>query len=118
MERKRQLANVAFGGDWSEAIVPRERVQAAVQTLRLAVRYCREVDPRTDEVADALALVRRMTRGDILADAFLKAGGIENMGVRHSELQRVLQIIASAVGVAGNGEATPSHPKALSQNNA
>lgn len=104
MERKRQLANVAFGGDWSEAIVPRERLQAAMQTLRLAVRYCREVDPRTAEVNDALVLIRRMTRGDILAEAFLKAAGIENMDVRHSELQRVLKIIASAVGVAVGAE--------------
>ncbi len=100
MERKRQLANVAFGGDWSEAIVPREQLQVAMQTLRLAVRYCREADPRSAEVSDALVLIRRMARGDILAEAFLKAGGVENMDVRHSEMQRVLMIIASTVGIA------------------
>ena len=104
MERKRQLANVAFGGDWSEAIVPREQLQASMQTLRLAVRYCREVDPRSPEVTDALLLIRRMTRGNILAEAFLTAAGIENMDVRHSELQRVLQVIFSAIGVAGRSE--------------
>lgn len=102
MERTRQLANVAFGGDWSEAIVPSERVQSVMQTLRLAVRYCREVDPRSDAVTDALNLIRRMTRGDLLADAFLKASCIENMDVRHLELQRVLKVIASAVGVAAS----------------
>jgi hypothetical protein len=100
MERKRQLANVAFGGDWSEAIVPREQIQSAMQVLRLAVRYCQDVDPRTAEVNEALAHIRRKTRGDLLADAFLKAAGIENRDVRLAELQRVLLIIASAVGGA------------------
>lgn len=107
MERKRQLSNVAFGGDWSEAIVPREQVQSAMQTLRLAVRYCREVDPRSDEVKEALVWVRRMARGDVLADAFLRAGGIENMDVRQGEMQRLLQTIASTVGLAGREKQLP-----------
>lgn len=45
MERRQQLGNVAFGGDWSEAIMPREEVQAAIRTITHAVDICMEEDP-------------------------------------------------------------------------
>lgn len=103
MDRTGQLKNVAFGGDWSEAIVPREDVQRAMETLRLAVAYSEYEDPLTVEVRAALLVFGRFARGDMLAAAFEKGSRLTNPGLRRAELQRVLQTIASVVGVARTG---------------
>lgn len=100
MERKQQVSHVAFGGDWSEAIVPVEETQAAVQCLRRAVEECGETDPRTPEVRAALDLVCRMTRGDMLSAAFWRAGGIANPDLRRADMQRCLRLIESSIGKA------------------
>lgn len=103
MERRQQLGNVAFGGDWSEAIMPREEVQAAIRTITHAVDICMEEDPRTATLLAALDLVARFARGDLLRAAFLKGCAIPNPGLREQELRRVLALIASVVGKAAAG---------------
>jgi hypothetical protein len=100
MDRRRQLGNVAFGGDWSEAIVPREEVQSALLVITRAVDTCMEQDPRTNDLHAALDLVTRFARGDMLRAAFLKGCAIPNPNQRAQELQRVLNLIASVFGKA------------------
>lgn len=103
MERRQQLSNVAFGGDWSEAIMPLEEVQAAIRSIARAVDTCMEEDPRTIEVQGALDLVARFARGDMLRAAFLKGCTIPNLGLREQELRRVLALITSVIGKAAAG---------------
>lgn len=100
MDRKGQLSNVAFGGDWAERIVPREDAQRALLTLNRAAASSEETDPRTPEVTEALALVAKFARGPILGRAFLKAAAIPIPGVRRMELVRIVATIVSVVGVA------------------
>ena len=100
MDRTGQLKNVAFGGDWSEAIVPREQIQQALETLRQAADGAELYDPLTPEVRIALEVCRQFARGDLLAAAFEKHARLPNPGLRRMELQRVMGVIASVVGNA------------------
>lgn len=100
MDRKRQLSNVSFGGDWSEAILTREEVHEDLDVLRAAVARCVEEDPLTDDVRAALErLARRVVRGSRIQAAFLKAGGIAEPGLRTAELSRCLLNIKRVLGV-------------------
>lgn len=101
MDRRGQLGNVSFGGDWSEAIVTREEIAGAMAVLGRAVAGCIETDPRTPETEAALALVcGRVARGAMLAAAWRRAAGQREPGLRAAEMHRVLRTIAGVVGVA------------------
>lgn len=94
MDRREQLANVAFGGNWSEEIEPAERREAALATLREAVAGAAEADPRTPEALAALALITRdHPKAALLAARFAKAAAIPEPGHRLHELQRLLGIL-------------------------
>ncbi len=99
MDRKTQLSNVAFGGDWSDMILRRERVLAALDLLRSSAERCVEEDVRTPELRAMLdGFVARLSRGAILAEAFWKAAGHPDPAIRQSELVRVLRTVESVVG--------------------
>lgn len=101
VDRRRQLGNVSFGGDWSEAIVLREEIASAMAVLGRAVGDCIESDPRTPEAEAALALVcSRIARGPMLAAAWHRAAGLRAPGLRAAEMHRVLRIIASVADTA------------------
>ena len=46
MDRKTQLANVAFGGSWVDAIEAREDLAKALDAVRTACSDCMERDVR------------------------------------------------------------------------
>ena len=54
MERKHQLSNVAFGGDWTEAIVPLEQLTLDLNCLHKAVEDAEDSDPLAPDVVAAL----------------------------------------------------------------
>ncbi len=102
MERNKQLANVAFGGDWSESIPIRENVAAALAVLRNAVDVCDEVDPRSPAVLTSLQLISdQVTRGRMLARTFTRASGIPDPAVRRIEMTRVLRNLEAVLGMEG-----------------
>lgn len=98
--RKDQLTNVAFGGEWSEQIERRELLQQVIRNLEAAVEDCTEEDQRTDQTKVALDVIRDLTRGDMLANAFWKALGERVPGIRQQGAGRVLVTIKSVIGKA------------------
>lgn len=104
MERKRQLSNVAFGGDWSEGIEPAEQIAAALLTLEQAVERARNQNPLTSSVLQALnVLTDQIARGEMQRAAFVGAAKIPHPEIRLAELRRVLKAIRSLVGKEGAG---------------
>lgn len=100
MDRKGQLGNVAFGGDWSENIAPKERIEAALSLLQAAVDDCEETDPRTKETREALDfLTANVARGHMLNRAFWNATSIEHPCLRRNELKRALDNLRKVVGI-------------------
>ena len=101
MERKDQLKNVAFGGDWSEQIVVRERVAACLATAERAVRESHVLDPCREDVLAAIGfLCSRIARGGIIAESWSKAGGIADQGLRRRALEQAMKNIRSGIGRA------------------
>jgi hypothetical protein len=102
MDRKKQLGNVAFGGDWSEQILVRERTQKALAILTQAVEDCSEEDARRKDVVTEVAyLCGRIARGELMMQSWCHAAGLVNQGRRAQTLAKVLHSIRSGVGVAG-----------------
>ena len=101
MERKHQLSNVAFGGEWAEAIVPLEQLTSDLNYLRKAVEGAEDHDPLTPDVIAALErLTDVIARGDMQRAAFIRAGKIKDPYARTEALQRTYAAIRSLVGVA------------------
>lgn len=101
MERKRQLSNVAFGGDWSEGIEPAERIADALACLERAVDAAKVRNPLNALTLGALEFVTtEIVRGHLLKEAFLRAGRIQHPELRQAELRRGLKVIKSLVGKA------------------
>ncbi len=101
MERRDQLKNVAFGGDWSEQIPDRERIAEAVGALTRAVKECQDHDPCASHVLiDVDYLCARIARGNRMAASWRQAGALPEPGVRRSILTQVLKTIRSGVGQA------------------
>lgn len=101
MDRKSQLRNVAFGGDWSEAIEPRERMAAALDLLDAAVHRTVEEDLRlVPDVTEALAVAcKRAPKSAEHASAWRKALAFPDPSMRSQELGRLAALIRAAVGV-------------------
>ncbi len=74
-ERKKKLAHVAFGGDWSETRLTNEELRDALSVIGDAVQKCAERDVRDDpELGQALSHVeQRLGRGWELSKAFRMA---------------------------------------------
>lgn len=101
MERKHQLSNVAFGGDWAEAIVPLEQLTTDLNCLHKAVEDAEDSDPLTPDVVVALErLTGVIARGDMQRAAFMRAGRIEDPYTRSEALRKTYTAIRSLVGVA------------------
>ena len=100
MDRISQLSNVAFGGDWSEEIAPREARQMALGHLRKAVALSETEDPATRDTAAALDLLTvALPKGPLLSESFQRAFAIPHPGLRRAELARVLGNLEKALGV-------------------
>ncbi len=71
-ERKKKLAHVAFGGDWSETRLTNEELRDALSVIGDAVQKCADYDVRNDpKLGEALSYVeQRLGRGSELSKAF------------------------------------------------
>lgn len=99
MDRKKQLANVAFGGDWAEQIEPREAVASALQTLQESVAESADHDPRRPAVLVAVDfLCGRIARGHMMAQSWRAAAGIADQWQRHQALGVVFRNIHKGLG--------------------
>lgn len=106
MERERQLTNVAFGGDWSDLVLVRERLQGALAVLEAAVEDSAEQDAGRPEVLAAVHLLtERIARGELMAESWAKAAKIFDQGERARQLGLVLDRIRSG---SGRAALTPS----------
>lgn len=104
MERRGQLRNVAFGGDWSEQIPIREEVRSAINELEVAVLASADEDPNGEAILTVVdALCARVARGDRMAASWREAGSIQNQGLRYAALARVFRNIKSGIGDATQG---------------
>ena len=99
MEREKQLSNVAFGGNWSEALLEQDVVVSVLSTLRTAAENCMEEDPRGPELSQALGYVSaRVEKGPVLVAAFLKALAEPEQAIRRKGALRCLRQIELWVG--------------------
>jgi hypothetical protein len=101
MDRKSQLANVSFGGAWSEQIAGNEAMRDAMHTLDVAAQECVETDLRDDpDVREAVrTLAGAHPKGAQLTSAWEKGLGLGNAVLRKAELMRIASVLK-----AGRGE--------------
>lgn len=95
MDRKGQLANVAFGGAWSEQIAGNEAVEQAMRLVEAATREGARRDLRRDDsLRAALGLVAKAhPKGAMLMAAWNKALSMHDPGQRVPELMRIAGLL-------------------------
>lgn len=100
MDRKGQLANVAFGGAWSEQIAGDEALAEAMACIEAAVERAARVDLRGDLAAsEALRLLAAdHPKGTMLVAAWDKALAVADPGLRVAELQRIAAALRAGIG--------------------
>lgn len=100
MDRKQQLANVAFGGAWSEQIAGNEALRDAMLRVARAAAETIEVDLRGNDTVDAAlhALAAAHPKGALLVGAWRRALDITNPGLRQAELTRVAVGLRAGLG--------------------
>lgn len=100
MERKEQLANVAFGGAWSEQIAGDEALADAMACIEASVERAAQSDLRGDLAAgEALrSLTVDHPKGAMLVAAWGKALAITEPGLRVAEFRRVAAALRAGIG--------------------
>jgi len=100
VERKKQLGNVAFGGNWSEEILIVGELKLVLAVIEGAVAESIDRDVFDADLRAALEYVcAKIEKGPMLVEAFKKGLRIENQGMRHTELHRVYQMIHNWAGL-------------------
>jgi hypothetical protein len=99
MERKKQLGNVAFGGNWSEELIDADRLKRIMSVIERAARDCARRDVRSQELEKALNEISLVIeKGSQLTKRFMRALAEPNPGLRHMETNRVVRIIRRSTG--------------------
>ena len=100
MDRKRQLANVSFGGAWSEQIAGNEAMIEAMARIEAAAAQSEEEDLRSHAgIRDALKILAAAhPKGSMLSAAWEKALGIDRPGLRSAELARIAATLRAGLG--------------------
>jgi hypothetical protein len=100
MDKKKQLSNVAFGGNWSEQILVNDELQAVLDVIQNAVADCMDRDVEDEALLNAMLYVRKnVEKGPMLCAAFFKAIRIQNQALRYDEVSNVEQMIRLWAGV-------------------
>lgn len=100
MEKKNQLRNVAFGGNWSEDILVKDELNVMLEVIEQAVTNCSTRDVEDEALLNAMLYVRKnVEKGPMLCAAFFKAIRIENQGMRYTEACKVEYMIRMWAGV-------------------
>ncbi len=100
MDRKGQLANVAFGGAWSEQIAGNEAVEQAMRLVEAAAKEGAGRDLRRDgSLRAALGLVTKThPKGAMMVAAWDKALSMHDPGQRVAELIRIAKLLRENLG--------------------
>ena len=99
VERKKQLSNVAFGGNWSEELVDQDRLRSILLVIERAARDCSERDVRGSQLDRALKEIEIMIeKGPQLAGRFRRILTEPHPTVRQQEAQRIARMICRAAG--------------------
>ncbi len=100
VERKKHLANVAFGGAWSEEIVERQALSKVMSALEKAAAECFDQDVYCRDLIDALGFVQtNVEKGPMLVSGFQKALLEPIPALRQAEVQRYVKMIRDWAGV-------------------
>ncbi len=100
MDKKKQLGNVAFGGNWSEEILIMDELHSILDVIDKAVDDCMDRDVEGEDLHQAMLYVRKnVEKGPMLCVAFFKALKIENQSLRQERLQEVGNRIRMWAGV-------------------
>jgi len=100
MDKKKQFANVAFGGNWAEEIPTRDQLRTILGVIDNAVNDCQNRDVEDESLHQAMLYVRKnVEKGPMLCEAFFKALRIENQNLRQHRLQEVGNMIRAWAGM-------------------
>lgn len=100
MDKKNQLGNVAFGGNWSEELLVLDELHSILDVIEKAIEDCAERDVEDEALLQAMLYVRKnVEKGPMLCVAFFKAIRIQNQGLRQERLQEVGNMIRLWAGV-------------------
>ncbi|MCY4207585.1 MAG: hypothetical protein OXD29_06500 [Roseovarius sp.] len=97
---KKQLRNVAFGGNWSEDIPAEEELRRAINVMEKTAKECAERDGRNEELMEAIHHIRRnMGNRQGLCESFLRALSNENPNLRRMEAKRIARLIRNLANI-------------------
>lgn len=100
MEKKKQLSNVAFGGNWSEEILRMDELNAVLNTIQDAVINTKERDVETEELHRAMLYVRKhVEKGPLICEAWFKAMRIQDQDARQLRLVEIYKMVRIWAGV-------------------
>ena len=105
-EKKKQLGNVAFGGNWSEELVDKDQLKRTLSVIERAARDCARRDVRSRQLEKALEEISQtIEKGPQLTRRFMRALAEPNPGLRHMEASRMARIIKRSIGELGDSNA-------------
>ena len=89
-----KLANVAFGGGWSEELLAGHELAESIQVIERAVNSCFEKDVRSEELEEALTHIStRLHKGQTLRQAFVASLSFSDPYTREAMARDVLNRI-------------------------
>ena len=100
VERKKHLANVAFGGAWSEELLERDKLSKVMAVLSKAAEDCADRDVSDGDLMAALDYVRTsVEKGPMLVSGLQNALLEPNQSIRQDGVRRYVRMIAEWAGV-------------------
>lgn len=89
-DKKKQLSNVAFGGNWSEEILLIGELNAVLSVIDRAARECTDRDVEDEALHGALLYVsKNIEKGPMLVAAYIKGLRLTDQEMRRAEVMRV-----------------------------
>lgn len=99
-ERKDQLRNVAFGGNWSEEILIVDELRQVLDLVDSAAEDCADRDVEDEEFLAAMLYVHKnIEKGPMLCEAFFKGLRCQDQVLRRAETRRVAKMIRGWAGL-------------------
>jgi len=94
MDKKKQLKNVAFGGDWSEKTLDDYEREIFLDKLRRVYQQSMTGEFKYREIQEILTYIREnIEKGDLLAKSFEEKIRIKDPHQRKMALLKVINII-------------------------
>ena len=100
MEKKKQLKNVAFGGDWSEKSLENYEKKIFLREMNRIKESCFSNEIREEDLQRVLYYIKNnLERGHIFAKSFEEKLRIEDPYLRKTELMKTIDNIRKWLGV-------------------